>query len=87
MTMIKKLEGEIKELREKCNAQREHIGKNFNNTYKDVIDLNINRSTYLINAINLLNFDKDSITFTVEFEDGQTSYLRIKPGEISLSIK
>jgi len=86
MTMVKKLENEIKELKEKCEAQRNHIEKSFDNTYKEVIDLNMNRSTYLINTINLLNFDKERITFTVEFEDGHTSFLYIKPGEINLSV-
>lgn len=81
MTMIKKLEDEIKELKEKNEAQRHHIEESFNNTYKDVLDLNTNRSTYLINAINLLNFDKEYITFLVKFEDEETMYLKIKPGD------
>ncbi len=87
MTMIEKLENEMKELREKCEAQREVIEKNFSNTYKDVLDLNVNRSDYLIHDIRLLNFYEDSIIFIVEFEDGKTSYLDIKPGEINLNIR
>ncbi len=87
MTMIEKLENEMKELREKCEAQREVIERNFSNTYKDVLDLNANRSAYLIHEIKLLNFYEDAIAFTVEFEDGKTSYLYIKSGEINLTIR
>ena len=87
MTMREKLEKELKELAEKCEAQRCIIEKNFNNTYEDVLDLNTNRSRYLVSEIKLLNFDKEFITFIVEFEDGQDSYLRITPDKIGLTVK
>lgn len=87
MTMREKFEKEIKELAEKCEAQRHIIEKNFNNTYEDVLNLNTYRSRYLINEIKLLNFDKDFITFIVEFEDGQHSYLKISPDKIELTVK
>lgn len=85
MTMMDKLETEITDLKEKCEAQREQIEKNFNGTYKEVLDLNLNRTKYLIYDIRLLRFFKDSIDFIIEFEDGQTQFLHIKPGEIRMT--
>lgn len=85
MTMMDKLETEITDLKEKCEAQREQIEKNFGGTYKEVLDLNLNRTKYLIYDIRLLRFFKDSIDFIIEFEDGQTQFLHIKPGEIRMT--
>lgn len=85
MTMMDKLETEITDLKEKCEAQREQIEKNFNGTYKEVLDLNLNRTKYLIYDIRLLGFFKDSIDFIIEFEDGQTQFLHIKPGETRMT--
>lgn len=48
MTMMDKLEAKSADLKEKCEAQRKHIEKNFNGTYKEVIDLSYNRTDYLI---------------------------------------
>ncbi len=85
MTIMDKLEAKIADLKEKCEAQRKHIEKNFNGTYKEVIDLSYNRAGYLICDIRLLRFFKDSIDFIIEFEDGQTQFLHIKPGEIRMT--
>lgn len=85
MTMMDKLEAKIADLKEKCEAQRKHIEKNFNGTYKEVIDLSHNRTDYLICDISLLKFSEDSIDFIIEFEDGQTQSLHIKPGEIRMN--
>lgn len=85
MTMMDKLEAKIADLKEKCEAQRKYIEKNFNGTYKEVIDLNHKRIDYLICDIRLLTFSEDSIDFIIEFEDGQTQFLHIKPGEIRMT--
>ena len=85
MTMMDKLETEITDLKEKCEAQREQIEKNFGGTYEEVLDLNLNRTKYLIYDIRLLRFFKDSIDFIIEFEDGQTQFMHIKPGEIRMT--
>lgn len=85
MTMVDKLEAKIADLKEKCEAQRKYIEKNFSGTYKEVIDFNHNRTDYLICDIRLLDFYEDSIDFIIEFEDGQTQFLHIKPGEIRMN--
>lgn len=86
MTTVENLENQIKEIKEKCKAQREIIERDFGNTYKDLLDLNKSKAIYLIHDISLLDFYEDRVVFAITFEDGDRAFLDITPNKIDLRI-
>lgn len=79
MTLLEKLQNQIKELSEKCEVFRNRIKKTKSVDAKDLADLFNHKDQYLIADIRLDNVQEDgTLTFVINWQDEKSLSLSVR---------